>query len=120
MSTDKQAMPQRHAQQTWLCLLHHAFQQALGIQAAFGPDDCVKMADLGRPCSKLPTSRHLYWMLLQAELQQQLADCTSANWEGFHIMQLKIQALVSWLCTQPQLLCSNLSWYLASISRIQL
>ena len=43
-------------------------------------------------------------MLLQAELQQQLADCTSTNWEGFHIMQLKIQALVSWLCTLPQLL----------------
>ena len=39
------------------------------------------------------------WVLPQAELQQQLADCTSTNWEGFHIMQLKIQALVSWLCT---------------------
>ena len=47
----------------------------------------------------MSASKQMSRELLQAELQQQLADCTSTNWEGFHIMQLKVQALVSWLCT---------------------
>lgn len=33
-------------------------------------------------------------MMLQAQLQQQLAEYVSANWEGYRVMQLKIQALV--------------------------
>ena len=32
---------------------------------------------------------------LQAQLQQQLAEYTAADWEGYKVMQLKIQALVS-------------------------
>ena len=32
---------------------------------------------------------------LQADLQQQLAEYTAADWEGFRVMQLKVQALVS-------------------------
>ena len=46
----------------------------------------------------LSASKQMSCVPLQAELQQQLADCTSTSWEGFHIIQLKIQALVSWLC----------------------
>ena len=33
---------------------------------------------------------------MQAELQQQLAEYTAADWEGYRVMQLKIQALVSY------------------------
>ena len=32
---------------------------------------------------------------MQAELQQQLAEYTAADWEGYRVMQLKVQALVS-------------------------
>ena len=32
---------------------------------------------------------------LQGELQQQLAEYTAADWEGYRVMQLKVQALVS-------------------------
>ena len=32
--------------------------------------------------------------LLQGQLRQQLAEYAAANWEGYRVMQLKIQALV--------------------------
>lgn len=36
------------------------------------------------------------WLqLLQGQLRQQLAEYASANWEGYHVMQLKMQALVT-------------------------
>ena len=34
------------------------------------------------------------YVLVQAELQLQLAEYTAADWEGYKVMQLKIQALV--------------------------
>ena len=36
-----------------------------------------------------------YCVLMQTELQMQLAEYTAADWEGYKVMQLKIQALVS-------------------------
>ena len=39
-------------------------------------------------------------LLVQTALGQQLAECTSANWEGYHVMKLKAQALVSKLASQ--------------------
>lgn len=37
-------------------------------------------------------------LLVQAELKQQLAEYTAADWEGYRVMQLKIQALVNSSC----------------------
>ena len=89
-------MPQRYAHQTWLPLLHHglpASSKILGL-----PLDRMLVTSLGHArLLALSASKQMSWGLLQAELQQQLADCTSTSWEGFHIMQLKIQALVSLL-----------------------
>ena len=62
------------------------------------------MVKLNLPWSLLSTnagnlSKQLLLMLLQAELQMQLAEYTAADWEGYKVMQLKIQALVSCFCT---------------------
>ena len=48
--------------------------------------------------TRCPVCDSRTWLLVQAELKQQLAEYTAADWEGYRVMQLKIQALVSSSC----------------------
>lgn len=43
-------------------------------------------------------SNSITLLIVQAELKQQLAEYTAADWEGYRVMQLKIQALVNSSC----------------------
>ena len=45
-----------------------------------------------------PVSNSITLLIVQAELRQQLAEYTAADWEGYRVMQLKIQALVNSSC----------------------
>ena len=45
-----------------------------------------------------PVSDSRSLLVVQAELKQQLAEYTAADWEGYRVMQLKIQALVNSSC----------------------